>query len=147
MVIAIFGESCVGKSTLAAALKEALGADLFSGKDYLRLAKNEAQAEALFRQMLSENTSSAGALIYVISEKPQLSLLPDGCVRVLVTAELEVIKERFARRTGGKLPLPVAAMLEKKHGSFDAERCDIHITDKIPTEDAVAKILSLIEKI
>lgn len=39
MVIALIGESCTGKSTLAGMLKEKLGALVFSGKDYLRLAK------------------------------------------------------------------------------------------------------------
>ena len=36
MVIAIFGESCTGKSTLARALKERLGGEVYTGKDYLR---------------------------------------------------------------------------------------------------------------
>lgn len=39
MVIAIFGESCTGKSTLARALKERLGGEVYTGKDYLRMAK------------------------------------------------------------------------------------------------------------
>ena len=34
MVIAIFGESCTGKSTLADALREKLNAQVFTGKDY-----------------------------------------------------------------------------------------------------------------
>ncbi len=41
MVIAIFGESCTGKTTLAERLKHALNAEVYAGKDYLRLAKNE----------------------------------------------------------------------------------------------------------
>ena len=40
MVIGIFGESCTGKTTLANAIKEKLGGEVFSGKDYLRLSKN-----------------------------------------------------------------------------------------------------------
>lgn len=42
MVIGIFGESCVGKSTLAELLKEKIDAQVYSGKDYLRLNKNDA---------------------------------------------------------------------------------------------------------
>lgn len=33
MLITIFGESCTGKSTLADALKERTGAQVYSGKD------------------------------------------------------------------------------------------------------------------
>lgn len=55
----------------------------------------------------------AEPFIYVISEKEHLAFLPAGALRILVTAELSVIQERFARRTGGKLPPPLAAMLEK----------------------------------
>lgn len=43
-------------------------------------------------------------LIYVITEKEHLSFLPDGAVRVLVTAELDTIKERFKARMHGVLP-------------------------------------------
>ena len=34
MVIAIFGESCTGKSTLADKLSTAINAEVFTGKDY-----------------------------------------------------------------------------------------------------------------
>lgn len=64
--------------------------------------------------------------IYVIAEPEHLSLVPAGAVRVLVTAELETIQERFAQRMHGKLPPPVAAMLERKHGCFDNEAHDYH---------------------
>lgn len=118
MVIAIIGESCVGKSTLADALKTRLNAAVYTGKDYLRLAKNEAIAQKLFENQLREAVTGEN-IIYVIAEKEHLSLLPDGAVRVLMTADLDLIRERFARRMHGTLPPPVAAMLEKKHGCFD----------------------------
>ena len=35
--IGIFGESCTGKSTLAAKLKEHINAQIYTGRDYLRL--------------------------------------------------------------------------------------------------------------
>lgn len=50
MVIGIFGESCTGKSTLADKLKVNLNAEVFTGKDYLRLEKNEADAKQVFRK-------------------------------------------------------------------------------------------------
>ncbi|MDE7327535.1 MAG: hypothetical protein K2N63_14885 [Lachnospiraceae bacterium] len=126
MVIGIIGESCTGKSTLADKLKSLLNAEVYTGKDYLRLAKNEAIAKKLFQKKLGDAVFDTH-IIYVISEKEHLLLLPEGAFRVLLTTELDVIKERFALRMGGNLPVPVATMLENKHGCFDAEKCDIHV--------------------
>ena len=39
MLIAIIGENCVGKSTLANKINETLNVTIYSGKDYLRLEK------------------------------------------------------------------------------------------------------------
>lgn len=136
MLIVIFGESCTGKSTLAEQVKDRLGGEVCTGKDYLRLAKGEAQAEALFREKLTRAVTGEN-LIWVIAEKEHLALVPDGAVRVLVTAELETIQARFAKRMGGKLPPPVAAMLEKKHGYFDGEPHEFHV---ISGETDVEKI-------
>ena len=52
MVITLFGDSCTGKSTIAAALSQTLSAEIFSGKDYLKLAKSESIATALFKKKL-----------------------------------------------------------------------------------------------
>lgn len=140
MVIGIIGESCTGKSTIAQHLKSLLDAEVYTGKDYLRLAKNEAIAQKLFRKKL-ENAASGTHIIYVISDQGHLQLLPEQAIRVLVTADLETIKERFGQRMNGNLPTPVAAMLEKKHGCFDAERCDIHV---VSGKDDVNEICSAI---
>lgn len=123
MVIAIFGESCVGKSTIAKKLSQQISATVFTGKDYVRLAKHETEAKEQFITLLQSNEM----IIYVISEKEHLSLLPERAVRVLVTAELGTIKQRFAKRMNGQLPAPVAAMIEKKHGCFHNERYDLHV--------------------
>lgn len=141
MTIAIFGDSCVGKSTIAQRLREQTSATLFSGKDYLRLAKNEAVATKLFRQTLCGDET----VIYVISEKEQLALLPQNCLRVLVVAGLEQIKERFAQRMHGQLPPPVAAMLERKYGQFENEAYDLRIdTRETAIESACTLILEKI---
>ena len=50
MVIGIFGESCTGKSTLAERINASLPCDIFTGKDYLRLAKNENIAKVMFQK-------------------------------------------------------------------------------------------------
>ncbi len=144
MVVAIFGESCTGKSTLAKALSEQISAECCTGRDYLRLAKNEAAAEAAFRAKLAEALSD-GNVIYLCTEPKLLALVPDGAVRVLVTAELELIKTRFAQRMRGVLPPPVAAMLERQHGVFDAEPHDVHVVSGETTiEEACAQILALL---
>lgn len=146
MVIGIIGESCTGKSTLADRLKPILAAEVYTGKDYLRLAKSEAAAQKLFQQKLEEAINGAN-ILYIISEKEHLSLLPENAIRILVTADLEVIKKRFAERMHGSLPMPVAAMLEKKHGSFDSEKHDIHVvSDNYDFEKICAELQKLIEK-
>ena len=138
MVIGIFGESCTGKSTLAEAISACIPCEVITGKDYLRLAKNENMAKALFRKKLDAAMDGAH-IIYVIAEKEHLALLPEGAVRILVTADLENIKNRFAQRMHGNLPAPVAAMLERKHGCFDAEQHDIHMVSGETDPDAICK--------
>ncbi len=138
MVIGIFGESCTGKSTLADKLKESMNAQIYTGRDYLRLEKNEAAAKQSFLAKLREAINGEN-IIYVISEKEHLPLLPDGSIRVLVTADLEVIKARFAERMHGNLPVPVAAMLERKHGCFDMEPHDIHVISGHTNVDDVCR--------
>ena len=144
MLITIFGESCTGKSTLAGALKERTGVEVFSGKDYLRLAKSEGVAKALFQKQLRGAAAGEGDLIYVIAEPELLSLVPEGGVRVLVTADLDEIKSRFTARMGATLPSPVAAMLERKHGCFDQMPHDVHMASGEDSLEAVCeKILAL----
>ena len=136
MVIGIFGESCTGKSTLAEKIATIFPCEVFTGKDYLRLAKNENIAKVMFQKKLSAAVSCEN-IIYVTSEKEHLSLLPEGALRILITADLELIKSRFAKRMRGNLPAPVAAMLEKKHGCFDEEPHDIHVVSGETDLDAV----------
>ncbi len=140
MVIGIFGESCTGKSTLAEKIAASLPCEVFAGKDYLRLAKNENIAKAMFQKKLQTAVTGEN-IIYVISEPEHLPLLPDGARRVLVTADLELIQSRFAQRMRGNLPAPVAAMLEKKHGCFDTEPHDVHIVSGETDLDAVVKVI------
>lgn len=140
MVIAIFGESCTGKSTLADALKETLHAEVFTGKDYLRMHANEAMAQRLFVKKLTEAVEGEN-LIYVLTEPELLTLLPSGAYRILVTEELDVIKERFAARMQGKLPPPVANMLERRHGCFDETPCDLHVHAGQPSAAQVCELI------
>ena len=76
-----------------------------------------------------------------------LALLPEGCVRVLVTAGLATIKERFAARMHGNLPAPVAAMLERKYGQFETETHDLRVdTDAVSAEEAANEIRLLLNR-
>ena len=123
MVIGIIGENCTGKSTLASEIQKRLGGEIVTGKDYLRLAKSEAMAAALFKKKLTEALTGEN-ILYVISEPDQVKLLPDGAVRILVKADIDTIKERFRARMRGNLPAPVEQMLERKHGLFDTGTYD-----------------------
>ena len=141
MVIGIFGESCTGKSTLAQKIAARIHCEVLTGKDWLRLAKNESIAKAMFQKKLAAAVNGAHTL-YVIAEKEHLPLLPEGAVRILVTADLETIKNRFAQRMRGNLPAPVATMLEKKHGCFDNEPHDIHvISGETDLDEVCGKLL------
>ena len=124
MVIGIIGENCSGKSTLAEAIKDAIGAEIITGKDYLRMAKSENEAILMFKTKLKDALLTDKNIIYVISEKEHISLIPDGAVRILVKADIDTIKERFKKRMRGNLPAPVEQMLERKHGMFDNEMYD-----------------------
>ena len=138
MVIGIFGESCTGKSTLAEKIASRFPCEVYTGKDYLRLAKNENIAKALFQKKLNAAVNGEN-IIYVISETEHLPLLPEGSLRILVTADLELIKSRFAQRMRGNLPGPVATMLEKKHGCFDSQPHDIHVVSGETDLDAIVE--------
>lgn len=141
MVIGIFGESCTGKSTLAQKIAACIPCEVFTGKDWLRLAKNEGIAKAIFQKKLAAAVNGEH-ILYVIAEKEHLPLLPEGAVRILVTADLETIKKRFAQRMRGNLPAPVATMLEKKHGCFDNEPHDIHvISGETDMDEVCGKLL------
>lgn len=131
MVYCLFGESCTGKTAFAEKISKKTGAKIYSGKDYLRLAKSEEEAKKAFRALLS---APDAAIVYVTAEPEQLSLVSDTAVKILMTADLDIIKERFAERMGGKLPPPVEKMLERKHGSFDSLPHDYEIHNGIWNE-------------
>jgi len=137
MVIGIFGECCTGKSVIAEELSRRTGAEIYAGKDYLKLAKNEAEAKKRFSDLLASNAETGEYIIYVISERELLQLLPEKALRVLMTVDFGVIKERFSRRMNAPLPPPVAAMLERKHGMFDGERHDLRVES---IEDRVTEV-------
>ena len=136
MLIAIIGENCVGKTTLANKINEKLGATIYSGKDYLRLEKNPSAAAETFKSTLKASLEGSN-IIYLITEKEHIQLLPDGAFRIVLSAELEVIKERFKARMRGNLPMPVEKMLETKHGMYDRLECNLKLDGNYNIEDVL----------
>ena len=141
MLIAIIGENCAGKTTLANAINKSLNAKVFAGKDYLRLAKSPAVSEQEFIKLLSAAVSGDN-LIYIITERTHLGLLPDGAFKIVITAPLETIKERFKARMRGNLPPPVEQMLEKNHGIFDGLDCNLMLDQNYNLSEVLSKIKS-----
>ncbi len=136
MLIAIIGENCVGKSTLANKIVEKLSAKIFSGKDYLRLEKNPSAAMETFKATLQASVDGDN-IIYIITEKEHIQLLPEGAFKIVLTAELDVIKARFKERMRGNLPMPVEKMLEAKHGMYDDLDCNIKLDGNYNIEDVL----------
>lgn len=126
MLIAIIGENCVGKTTLANQINEKLGATIYAGKDYLRLEKSPSAAAEAFKATLKASLEGNN-IIYLITEKEHIQFLPEGAFRIVLTAELEVIKERFKARMRGNLPMPLEKMLDAKHGMYDNLDCNIKL--------------------
>ena len=139
MLIAIIGENCVGKSTLATRLNEILQGKIYSGKDYLRLEKNPARAENTFKALLNDAVTGEN-IIYLITEKEHLALLPQGAFRIVLTADLDTIKARFRERMHGNLPLPVEKMLEAKHGMYDDLPCQMKLSNTYFIHDVISKL-------
>ena len=139
MVIAIIGENCVGKSTLAEQIREKLDARVFGGKDYLRLEKNPSMAQEKFKAILKDAVTGEN-IIYLITEQEHLQLLPEGAFRIVLTAPLAVIKERFRARMRGNLPLPVEKMLESRHGMYDELECELKLDESYVIADVIRSL-------
>ena len=84
---------------------------------------------------------NCGGKVYVISEQELTDLLPEGAIRILVSADIGTIKERFRERMHGNLPDPVAKMLERKHGSFDSGNYDYRFDGARGDADALCEII------
>ena len=139
MLIAIIGENCVGKTALANKINKKLGATIYAGKDYLRLEKNPSAAAETFKAMLKASLESNN-IIYLITENEHIQLLPEGAFRIVLSAELEVIKERFKARMRGNLPMPVEKMLEAKHGMYDSLDCNLKLDGNYNIEDVLSAL-------
>ncbi|MBR5969145.1 MAG: hypothetical protein IK016_02230 [Lachnospiraceae bacterium] len=79
MLIGIIGENCSGKSTLAACIRDVIGAEIITGKDYLRMAKSEQEAKRLFQEKLKRAVDGSN-IIYVIADPEHAALLPEAAI-------------------------------------------------------------------
>ena len=145
MLIAIIGENCVGKSTLANKINEKINGKIYSGKDYLRLEKNSSVALDKFKKILNDTVNGEN-LIYIITEKEHLNLLPSHAFKIVLTAKLEIIKERFKKRMNGNLPLSLEKMLESKHGIYDELKCNIKLDENYNVDEVCHLIENIINK-
>ena len=119
MVIALIGGRCCGKSALAKAICDKVHAEIFTGCSYRDLAPEESTARALFRQRMLEEEFTDSYLIYIVTDREQMNLLPPRCLRVLCKASLKTVMARFSAQMQEPLTPAMAAMLKKQYNSFD----------------------------
>jgi cytidylate kinase len=124
MVIALFGASCTGKTSVAEILASKLGARVFNGKEYLKLAKNNIEAGKAFKKVLNDSPEN---IIYVISDLEDYQFVPDSAYKVRFSASLETMKNRFAKRINSPVSDPIVKMLEKKSELWQQKACDLSV--------------------
>lgn len=148
MLIAIYGESCTGKSTVAEIVREKINAKIICGKDYLRMAKSEHEAESIFSSKLKAAVSGDENMIYVFAEPELARLLPSGALSVYVKASMDTVLERFRKRMHGNMPDAVRNMLIKKHGCFEHFSHDVILcTDDCEPEACALQLLNKIKTV
>lgn len=119
MVIALIGGRCCGKSDLARAICDKVHARLFTGHSYMELASEENEAKAAFRHLMEQAQNAEDYVIYIVTDRELMELLPEHCLRVLCKASLKTVKTRFAAQMQEPLTPAMAAMLKKQYDSFD----------------------------
>lgn len=153
MLLIFMGASCTGKSSAAERIRSERNLSVYSGKDYLRLSKNEVEARKKFNEMLHEASCSSGwadnSLIYIVTDRNDAEKLnlAEHAVFVHFTADASVVKERFSGRMNGNLPKPLELMLEKQLKNWENAESDLSLdTTVLKTEDITEKIISFCEK-
>lgn len=150
MLFIFMGQSCTGKSTAAEKMKELVNVEVFSGRDFLRMAKNENEAWKLFYEKLTKaalNRKPEESVVYIITEIEHLKKIKsiNGLFTVKFTASLEVIKSRFALRMRGKLPPPIEIKLENQFTEWKNEVADMMVdtTEDICPEKLIEELYEL----
>lgn len=135
------GASCTGKSSAADSLSKKINARVYTGKDYLKLAKNKNDAEKAYKELLKESIGSGPDLIAVVSETEDLALIPEGALKVLFVTEPDIMKQRFGQRMRGSLPPAVEAMLERKAAAWNGQPYDMKVESHLHGPDEIADMI------
>ena len=149
MLYVFMGPSCSGKSSTAKELKKLTDVQIYTGKDYLRMAKNESRAWEIFEEKLKEASSNkdlnSQSIVYIISEKKDISKLKlIDAITINFTAGAEIIKSRFAQRMNGVLPKPVEDMIEKQLTEWKDINAKLHVdTSNNNAKDIAQKVYDL----
>ncbi|GMQ61287.1 hypothetical protein [Vallitalea maricola] len=152
MLFVFMGESCTGKSTIADIISHKINAEVYSGKEYMKLAKNEYDAWKIFYNKLVDASVDVyncdNNIIYVITEKDMIAKLDNlNCVKVKFIADIDIIKTRFSKRMKGNLPKPIISMIERKSLEWKEVEGDIVLdTFKNNIEENINKILEVTYK-
>ncbi|MDD4297986.1 MAG: hypothetical protein PHC69_13690 [Ruminiclostridium sp.] len=145
MLYVFMGPSCSGKSSVARELKSLINIQIYTGKDYLRMAKNEQDAWKVFNEELKKASNNkelnSQSIVYITSEKKDVSKIEclDNAVTIKFTANSEVIKSRFAQRMKGTLPKPVEKMLEQQFSDWENVNAELLVDTGIETPKEAAK--------
>lgn len=139
------GPSCSGKSSAGEELKKLINVQVYAGKDYLRLSKNENDAWKIFSDKLKtascNNDLNSESIVYIISEKNDISKIEciHDAVTVKFTADSEIIKDRFVQRMRGNLPKPVEKMLERQLSDWENVNAMLCVDTSTEKADEAAK--------
>ena len=145
MLYIFMGPSCSGKSSAAEELKNLMDVEIYAGKDYLRMSKNEQDAWKVFSGKLKEASSNrdlnSPSIIYIISEKSDISKLQgfDNALTIKFTADFETVKSRFANRMKGNLPKPVEKMIERQLMDWENVNAKMCVNSSVEGAKDIAK--------
>jgi predicted kinase len=148
VLLVFHGPSCSGKSTVAGIIAQRTGASVWTGSDYLRLAKSEPSAWLQFMTVLERAAAAAvfdsDSVIFVhTGSLPHGRFLPDGpAVRTLrFTAAQEVLEARFAPRVGGRVSPAISAMLARSSETARRTPADEEYDTSVRSAEAIAEEL------
>jgi len=141
MLFILMGPSSTGKSSIATELNKELKGEIYTGKDYLRFAKNKNYAWNKFKSELvkisKEDISSS--IIYVTTEKEDILKLRDikNAKFIKILSDLETLKSRFSKRMGGNLPKSVEEMLKRQLKEWEEVESDLCINTSVKKDKKI----------
>jgi hypothetical protein len=151
VLLVFFGPNCSGKTSVGRDIARRTGATVWIGRDYLRLAKDEASAWQHFQGFLSRSvevpTLGFASIIYVPVDFPGGSrVVPSGpgLRFVRFTADLEVLKSRFAERVGGRISPTVEGMIKRSLEDAGRRHADLEEdTSRREVETIATEIIAM----